>query len=232
MKDIALITGTGRGIGKALAKLLLINNYNVYGYSRSNSIQHKNFKFIKTDLSNLDSIKKIQLPKVEFSSKILMVNNAATIGEILPINIKSEQHIISEYNLNIICPTILIKKFINSYSNNKLLINISSGAANKAIPAWSTYCTTKSGLDMLTKVITEEKHNNLKAFSIYPGVVDTDMQKNIRTSEKKYFPLQQKFIDYYKNNELLTTNNVAHKLLQIIKKSDDYSENIINLSEL
>ena len=232
MKDLAIITGTGRGIGKALAKLLLTNNYTIYGYSRSNSIQHKNFKFIKTDLSNLESIKKIQLPKAELSCNILMVNNAATIGEILPINIKSEQQIIDEYNLNIVCPTILIKKFINSYSNNKLLINISSGAANNAIPAWATYCATKSGLDMLTKVITKERHNNLKVFSIYPGVVDTDMQKTIRTSEKKYFPLQQKFIDYYKNNKLYTTNHVAQKLLQIIKKSDDYVENIINLREL
>ena len=162
MQKVALITGTGSGIGKALAELLLSENYLVFGYSRTNQIENKNFTFTTIDLSNLQEVQKMQFPNVDVATDVLLVNNAATIGSILPIDKKSEKEIIQEYNLNIISPTLLSRKFINTYSDNKkLLINIGSGAANKAIASWSAYCATKSGLDMFTEVIAEEKHKNL-----------------------------------------------------------------------
>ena len=165
MQRTALITGTGGGIGKALAKLLLKENFKVFGYSRNNQIKHQHFTFIKIDLSNLEKVKKITFPKNESHSSIILINNAATIGEIVPLNKKSETEIVHECNLNIITPTIFCKKFINSYTTiDKLIINIGSGAANNAIASWSTYCATKSGLDMLTEVIAEEKHKYLAIF--------------------------------------------------------------------
>ena len=212
MQKVALITGTGSGIGKALSKLLLNENYSVFGYSRTNQIKHANFTFTKIDLSDLETVQKIKFPKIKATTEILLVNNAATIGSIIPINKKSENEIIGEYNLNIISPTLLSRKFINTYADNiKLLINIGSGAANSPIASWSTYCATKSGLDMLTKVITEEKHKNLTVLSIHPGVVDTKMQLEIRKSDPEFFPLLDKFIAYYKDDVLENVQIVAKK---------------------
>ena len=232
MQKAALITGTGKGIGKAIAELLLAEGYLVFGYSRNNSIEHSHFTFTKIDLSNLQEVQKVQFPNFDVASELLLVNNAATIGSILPLDKKGITNIINEYHLNLITPTLLSRKFISTYtSNQKLLIHIGSGAANNPIACWSTYCTTKSGLDMLTKVIKEEKHKNLTVFSVHPGVVDTDMQKEIRKSDVNSFPLHQKFVDYYSNKELFSTNFVALKLLQIIEKEDDFEEIILNLRD-
>ena len=233
MRKIALITGTGRGIGKALAELLLREDFKVFGYSRTNKIENKNFTFTKIDLSNLEEVQKIQFPKIDSSASVILVNNAATIGEIVPLNKKSETGIIHEFNLNIITPTIFCKKFIQSYKmENKYIINIGSGAANKAIASWSAYCATKSALDILTEVIAEEKHKNLILFSVHPGIVDTNMQKEIRDSDPDSFHLLDKFIAYYNDGELENIQDIAKKIYYIIQNKDKFPLNIVSLRDV
>ena len=155
---------------------------------------------------------------------------AAAIGEIVPIDLKSESAIIEEYNLNIITPTLLCKKFIQSYKEkHKLIINVSSGAANKSIVSWNIYCATKSALDRLTNVIAKEDHKNLHVFSVHPGIVDTNMQAEIRNSDPNLFPLHQNFVDYYTQNCLISVKSTALGLHHIIVKKNNLEEIILDL---
>jgi len=231
-QKVAIITGTGGGIGKATAELLLEKDYLVFGYSRTNKINHPNFTFTPIDLSDLAQINDLALPIIS-SVNVLLINNAATIGSIVPFDKKENSDIINEYNLNLVSPTILCRKFITNYTDQKkLLINIGSGAANSPIPSWSTYCATKAALDMLTQVIAEENHKNLRVFSVHPGIVDTNMQKTIRGTEEHLFPLLSKFTAYYFKNELETTTIAAQKLYYIIQNSNEFIKNILSIRDV
>lgn len=232
MKKVAFITGSSKGIGNAITELLLRENYIVFGYSRTNTIKHQNFSFTEINLCDLKEIQKIYFPAFN-NAEVILINNAATIGEITPLNRKHEEDIINEYNLNIVSPTILCARFINSFQENKkMIINISSGASNSAIASWSTYCATKSALDRLTDVIAAEKHSNLNIFSVHPGVVDTQMQLEIRKTKPELFPLSSKFHNYYNNNELENTKVVAQKILHIIKNTNQYHQNILSIRDV
>ena len=216
----------------AIAKLLLSKKYRVFGFSRTNAIKDQNFTFTKIDLSNLQEVQKLKFPKLN-NRDVLLINNAARIGDIVPLNQKKNTEIITDYNLNIISPTILCSKFINLNDNNKkMILNIGSGAANNSIACWSTYCATKSALDRLTTVIAEEKHSNLTIFSVHPGIVDTQMQKEIRNANANLFPLLSKFNNYHANNELEDVKIAAHKLLHIIENHNNYHQNILSIRDI
>ena len=234
MNKIAIITGTGGGLGKSLCLNLINQGYIVFGYSRTNNIESRFFHFNKIDLSDPYQVKNIKLPHAgkEFA-EVVLINNAATIGKILPINLKSQDDIIYEYNLNIIAPSLLCSNFISSYTKSKkIIINISSGAANNQIASWNNYCASKSALDMFTKVLEEEKHRNLKIFSVQPGVVDTNMQETIRKANPSFFPLLKNFLKYKQENKLEKPEKVSKKILFIIKNSHKISKNIVSVRDI
>lgn len=220
------------GIGRAISELLLRKKYRVFGYSRSNTIKHPNFVFNPTDLSNVEATQNIVFPNLE-NEEVLLINNAARISNIVPLNLQKETDIVNDYNLNIISPTLLCSKFINAFkSKKKTIINISSGAANNSIACWATYCAAKSALDRLTNVLSEENHSKLSVFSVHPGVVNTKMQEGIRSSNPRVFPLWPKFTSYYTNKELEEPETVALKLLYIIKNQTKFHQNILSIRDI
>jgi benzil reductase ((S)-benzoin forming) len=110
-------------------------------------------------------------------------------------------------------------------------MNISSGAALRPIQSWGTYCQSKAAIDMLTKIINEE-HPNIKAYSIYPGVVDTEMQKKIRDTDIEKFPLKDIFVEYFNNKELIDPKIISQKIYHILSNLDFFNDNMVSLRDL
>tara|TARA_B100000073_G_C23632189_1_gene533030 strand:- start:114 stop:818 length:705 start_codon:yes stop_codon:yes gene_type:complete len=228
------ITGTGQGIGRALSELLLSLGFRVTGISRNNSINHKNFCFLKYDLSEISNINKIEFIHTN-AKKVVLINNAATIGTISPFKEMKYSDIIYDYNLNLISPVILTRKFLQTYTDTDkelVVINISSGAASKSIHSWSTYCSSKSALEAFSEVLAVENYKNLKIFSFRPGIVDTKMQEKIRSSDASKFPIVNKFKAYFIENKLLDTNYVAKKILYLIQNSKEFESKTHLVSEI
>jgi benzil reductase ((S)-benzoin forming) len=234
MKNTALITGSSKGIGRELSLLLLRKGYTVFGYSRTNSIKHKDFHFNQIDLTQVNHLENIRFPKVEEGEHICLINNAGEIGEIEKFGKKKTSDIINEFNINTVAPSILCNSFIKNYQNQSchaVIMNISSGAALRPIESWGTYCQSKAAIDMLTKIINEE-HPNIKAYSIYPGVVDTEMQKKIRDTDVEKFALKDIFVEYFNNKELVDPKIISQKIYHILSNLGLFKDNMVSLRDL
>jgi len=239
MKNYFFITGTGKGIGKALAEILLKERQNyVYGLSRVNEIESTNFQFVKIDLSDNSAVENYTFPVLEDVQRITLINNAGVIGDIKPIGKKNNASIIETITINTITPVVLMNSFIATYQEQnieKLILNISSGAGRHPIHSWADYCASKSAIDMLSLVVQEEqqyKENPIQIFSVAPGIIDTAMQKEIRAAEEKDFPLKQQFVDMKNTRALVSPQETALLLLKIINNKADYQDIILDVREI
>lgn len=232
---IYYITGASRGIGKALAeKALEKKDTHVYGMSRHHSIEHERYTPIKMDLSDIGSLKDWEPEDHKEIEELVLINNAGTLGSIKPIGEDDDEAIQRSFDLNLTAPAILTNKFLKRFRSleaKKLVVNVSSGAAQNAIDGWSTYCASKAGLDMFGMVVEREQeiHQLSKPFrviSIAPGIVETRMQEEIRASSEEDFSSVQRFRDLKAEQELADPAEVADKYFRILDHPDQYGERI------
>ncbi|WP_066757273.1 SDR family NAD(P)-dependent oxidoreductase [Crocinitomix algicola] len=234
---IAYITGTSRGIGRAIAELLLQEGYMVYGIGRTNEIQHHHFFPINLDLSDLKAVEAFFFDAV--GREVILINNAGIIGEIGPIGVIANHTIQSVMTVNALAPQMLINKFIDTYRKQDIIkgqiINISSGAGKYPIDGWANYCASKAAIDIYSETIDLEfklhQLHNWHIHSIAPGVVDTGMQSEIRSSNPELFKSHQKFIDLKADNELNKPENVATKLYEVIADPKRFDQTIISVRD-
>lgn len=237
--NIYYITGTSSGIGKAITENLLSDNNNfVIGISRSNLINHKNYKHFNIDLSQPNNIIDFNFDEFENADTYTLINNSGIIGDIKHIGKINNSEIINTYNINTISSSILINNFVKKYKTNncqKIILNISSGAGRHSIESWSSYCASKSAMDMFSLVVNDDLHfisNKFKIFSVAPGIVETNMQENIRKADKSDFSGVDNFINYKKNKLLSSSNEIAKKLIYITKNPTKFNNVILDVRNL
>ena len=227
------ITGSSKGLGKSLTELLLKDENNfVYGFARSCSREHKNYVHTTIDFSDLKEVEGYQFPELNEVNKVVLINNAGIVGDVKHVGKIDPRQLTACYHINLIAPVIQTNNFISKYGevhSQKLIINISSGAGRSPIDGWSVYCSSKSGIDMFSQVLKEEiKINNkdIKVLSLAPGIIDTEMQVQIRKASQKDFSNIERFIDYKNDGDLATPELTANQVNQFIM-NPDLADNVL-----
>ena len=218
------ITGSSRGLGKAITEELLKDEKNtVFGIARTPFLKSKNYTHHSLDLSDIKKVSDFKFQDHDDAQKIVLINNAATLGEVKHLGYLQDSGIDETLNINISAPAILMNNFIKKYQDHpaqKIIVNITSGAAQSAYDGWSLYCASKAAIDMLSRVAAAEQEmkgaSAIKILAIAPGVVDTEMQAEIRSADQQNFSRKQKFIALHEQNELYHAADVAKEFVKIL----------------
>ena len=229
MKTI-LITGASRGIGREIAKLFAKNGYNVaINYNKSindakslyNEIVsiNANAILLKADVKNPNEVKQMVEETIACFGHIdVLVNNAGISykGLIFDESDEQTQEII---NVNLLGSIYTSKYVIPSMLKNGSgkIINISSIWGNVGASLESTYSASKAGLIGLTKSLAKEYgYNNICVNCICPGVIDTDMNKNLSKAEL------DETIKRIPAGRIGKTNDISNLVLFLAESTGDY----------
>ncbi len=201
-KEVALITGAGRGIGLGIAEKLADHGFDivvddVWGrkdvQGELDKIQEKggSVLYVQADISlSQERVRLIDEIKSEYGRLDLLVNNAGVAPkERLDILEATEDSFDRVISINLKGPYFLTQLAANwmielkqaHEGRNPKIVNISSISAFTSSPARGEYCISKAGISMMTKLYADRlAEYGIQVFEIRPGVIETDMTKGVK----------------------------------------------------
>lgn len=205
MTSKAIVTGHSRGLGLAVAEALLGRGIPVLGLSRSPAAGLAGrfpglLAEVALDLGDLGRLAAwagggALARFLAGTSQALLVNNAGLVTPIAPVGRQGAGAVATAVSVNVAGPLLLADAFVAATAGvaDRRILHVSSGAGRKPYAGWSVYCATKAALDMHARAAALDGVPGLRAASVAPGVIDTDMQSTIRGSTAEDFPTLERF---------------------------------------
>ena len=223
------ITGTTRGIGKALAaEALKVPGSFVVCLSRAKPSLWRNRQNIPLDLNSIEAIgPAFEAVHFDFSAaerlqNTVLINNAGVLAPIAPIGACDDVLLARNIQVNLTAPLVLARRFYGfskPFRGRKWIVNITSGASQDPYYGWSAYGAAKAGLDMATRAMALEFSRIDPTFctcAVAPGTVDTDMQTQIRRCTPEQFERVAKFLDLKTSGGLYPPQQTAAALIRFL----------------
>lgn len=235
---VIILTGASRGLGESVARLLAPVARLMLVARSATRLQALTEElgeatFVAGDLSEQATVSRCVEQTLERWGRIdALINNAGVIEPIAPLAQADFDLFRRNIEVNLIAPAALMQACLPHLRQQRgRIVNINSGAAVKTMVGWSSYCTAKAGLLHLTNNLAQEEPD-VTFISLRPGVIDTDMQQQIRGSSGMEDAAHQKFLDLHQSGQLEPPEVPARAAAWLaLKAPTEWSGEFVNYSE-
>lgn len=232
LRPTVILSGPTRGLGYALFDRLLSEGYPTVAIGRNleriAAIAKGALGFVElvefdlgVDPENLLDLVDVEhgIVSADATNPLVFISNASTINPIGRATELTYSGLDYSMRINCVAPLMignLLTKIAQEQGRRLLIMNISSGAANRPICGWQAYCSSKSAYKMGLDVLAAE-NSHVRAVHFDPGVMDTSMQEIIRTQNVEDMPEVDVFRSYHEKGVLKDPADVANDVVKLVE---------------
>ena len=239
IRHLTILTGASRGMGLAMAQQLLDAGHDLLCISRKHNDalgQQAAAKGVRCEQWPQDLARaETAAARLEgwlasqdgstFDS-VTLINNAGLLPRATPLGAIPAAELAEALRVDLEAPMLLTSAFLRatqSWKAQRKVLNISSGLGRRPMASQATYCAAKAGMDHFTRCVALEeggKPNGAKVCSLAPGVIDTDMQGQLRGADAGQFPDIGNFIGLKDKGMLTSPAEAAARVLAVLARPD------------
>ena len=235
-----IITGASRGLGLALARELLLPGHTLILMARhANTSLHAPpgawLEQWQHDLGDGAPAaqrlgKWLATQTAQQYASATLINNAGQLAHIAPLaqcaDGERQASVAAALRVGLEAPMLLTAQFLAAterWPARRKVLNISSGLGRRPMAAQAAYCAAKAGLDHFTRCVALEeaaKPHGARICALAPGVIDTDMQLQLRSADATAFPDRERFLRLDLEQQLSSAQAAAAHVLAWLQRPD------------
>lgn len=236
---LTIITGASRGMGFAMAEQLIAAGHDLLCISRktndtlSGLASHKGVACEQwaQDLTRSENAAaKLETWLSRHAGAALesvtLINNAGLLPRIARLGNIPAKDLSDALRVDLEAPMLLTGAFLRAtagWKAQRKVLNISSGLGRRPMASQAAYCAAKAGMDLFSRCVALEEAghaNGARICALAPGVIDTDMQVQLRSADSSQFPDVGNFVGLKDKGALASPQDAAAKVLAYLARED------------
>ena len=245
-QPLTIVTGASRGLGLAMCRQLLAEGHFVLAIARQRTElpvpPGSELLAWSLDLSEpLAAASRLVAWLTAGDAArwgaVTLINNAGVVSQLAPLSAGSAADLSNALRVGLEAPMLLTAAFLRAtqaWAVPRKVLMISSGLGRRAMAGSASYCAAKAGMDHLARAVALEeagRPNGARVVSLAPGVIDTDMQTQLRAADPALFPEQERFVGLKTSGQLDTPEQAAAKVLKVLERADFGSQPVADVRE-
>ncbi|MDO9360225.1 MAG: SDR family NAD(P)-dependent oxidoreductase [Polaromonas sp.] len=168
---------------------------------------------------------------------VTLINNAGVIPQIGPLSGLKSDDLARALRVGIEAPMQLTAAFLRAtegWDARLKVLNISSGLGRKPMASQAAYCASKAAMDHFTRCLALEeaiKPHGARVCALAPGVIDTDMQVQLRGADPAQFPDRSNFVKLQEGGQLTSPEEAARRVLAFLARPDFGAEAVADVRD-